>query len=123
MWNWVINNIKTIGACATALTAACTGYVTAGGPVPASRQYVIAQTEQLKTRLIENSIQTNKLQLDLLRKEQFDRSIQLQQEGDNHVKAIVQQRLNEVNDSVTDTINKNTDLEKEKQSIASGAVK
>lgn len=120
---WLLENMKVIGSCFAALTAVCTGYVTIGGPIPASRQYVIAQADQLKERLIENSLQTNRLQLDLLRKEQVDRSIQIQQEANPQVKMIYQDRMNTVTDGINATINKNNELEKEKQNIISGYVK
>jgi hypothetical protein len=109
------------GGAATCLTACVTGYVTLGGPIPASRQYVISQNEKLTERLIENSIQTNKLQLDLLRKEQIDRQVQIKQEPSDSVKAIYMERLNAVSDGITTTVNKNNDLEREKNELVNGS--
>lgn len=114
------STLKTVGACVASVTAFCTGYYQLGGPIPASHTYVIAQVNQLKERLIDNSIQTNKLQLDLLRKEQIDRQVQIKQENSDSVRAIYQERLNAVGDGITATVNKNNDLERERQDLVNG---
>jgi hypothetical protein len=113
--------LKVAGGAATCITACATGYVTIGGPIPASRQYVIAQNEKLTERLIDNSIQTNKLQLDLLRKEQIDRQVQIKQETSDSVKAIYMERLNAVSDGIAATVSKNSDLEHEKLELVNGS--
>lgn len=120
MLKWIWDNMKVISSAIAGCVAVCTGYVSIGGPIPASRQWVIAQNSELKSRLIDNSLQTNHLQLDLLRKEQTDRTVQIQTETNQHVKEIYQERLNTVGDSITETTHKNSALEKEKQEILSG---
>ena len=40
MFTTIADNIKTIGACITAVTACGTGYVFLDGPIPATKQYV-----------------------------------------------------------------------------------
>jgi hypothetical protein len=107
-----------IGACVATISALCAGYVSVGGPIPATRTYVIAQANELKARLIDNSIQTNKLQLDLLRKEQIDRQVQIRTENNEPVRQLYQERLNAVNDSISTTIDKNKSLERERQDLA-----
>lgn len=102
-----------------ALCTICTGYASFDGPIPASRQYVLAQVDQLKSRLVDNSLQTNKLQLDLLRREQVDRQIQVQQETVPSVLRLYRERLDTIGDDINVTLRKNEELEREKQRINS----
>jgi hypothetical protein len=71
----------------------------------------------LKSRLIDNSLQTNHLQLDLLRKEFTDRTAQVAVEPNPEVKKIYMERLNQLGDVITQTLNRDNDLEREKREI------
>lgn len=106
--------ITSVLATLAALVVVTTGYLQLGGPIPATRQYVIEQIEGVRSRLVDSALQTNKLQLDLLRREQFDRQLQIQQEKNPHVKSIYQDRLNVVGDDINNAITRRGDLEKEK---------
>lgn len=110
-------SIKMVSASIAALTALATGYVTLDGPIPATRQWVQVQNEQVKSRLIDNSLQVNRLELELLHREQFDRQIQIQKEDKPEIRSIYQERLNAVLDSIASTVIKNQDLVREKQSL------
>lgn len=107
-------NIKTIGACVSAVGAVCGGYVYLDGPVPATRQYVVAETQSLKGRVIDNQLQLNTVQRNLLRKEKFDRDIELQKNPDSPVRTILQQRLDQINDELDGVEKDREELRKEK---------
>lgn len=117
MFPFLVDNIKLIGTCMSGLAAVCGGYVALDGPLPASKKWVIAQSDQLKSRLIDGSLQTNKLETYLLRKEKTDREIQVQQEQNPQVRGIYQNRLDTVNDDLGNAAKQKTDLENEKRQI------
>ena len=68
MWQTIVDNLKVIGSCVTGIVACVSGYVYFDGPVPASRQYVIAEAQAIKKDLIDNRLQINTVQRNLLRK-------------------------------------------------------
>jgi hypothetical protein len=113
----ISGTVKTVGACVTGIAAVCSGYVALDGPLPASRQWVVAQNEQLKSRLIDGRLETNKLETYLLRKEETDRAVQIQQEPNAQVKAVYQDRLNTVKDGLDDAVKRKVDLEHEKSTL------
>jgi len=112
--------IKMVCSTAAAVIAVVTGYIALDGPLPATRQWVLAQNDQLKSRLIDNSLQTNRLELELLRREQFDRKIEATVEQKPEIQSILTERLNSISDSITATITKNQELQQEKAHLLSG---
>lgn len=118
MFATIIDNIKTIGICIGTITACGTGYVALDGPVPVSRQYVVAETQQLKqtlgTRVIDNQLQLNTVQRNLLRKEKFDRDLELQKEPTPSVRSILQQRRDQIDDELDNIEKEREELRKEK---------
>lgn len=111
----IVDNIKMIGACVTGITACGTGYVYLDGPVPASKHWVISETQTLKRDIIDNRLQTNTVQRQLLRKEQFDRKLDIEKAPDHNVKAILQQRLENIIDELDNVEREREDLIKEKR--------
>ncbi|SRR5258708_1734207 len=107
--------ITSIIAALASLVVIFTAYTQFGGPLPATRQYVLEQIDDFRVRLIDNALQTNRLQIDLLRREQFDRQLQIQTEKNTHVRAIYQDRLNIVSDEINNAINRRGELEKERR--------
>lgn len=114
MFTTIIENIKTIGICVGAISACGSGYLYLDGPLPASRQYVIAQNADLKSRLIDSQLQTNTVQRNLLRKEKFDRDIEIQKNPEPSVKQVLQQRLDTINDDLEAVTKERESLVKEK---------
>jgi hypothetical protein len=117
MFDEISGTVKMVSACVTGVAAVCSGYVALDGPLPASRQWVVAQNEQLKSRLIDGRLETNKLETYLLRKEETDRAVQIQQEPNAQVKAVYQDRLNTVKDGLDDAVKRKSDLEHEKTTL------
>jgi|ERR1035437_1829710 hypothetical protein len=117
MFDDISSTVKLASGLVTGVAALCTGYVAIDGPLPASRQWVIAQNEQLKSRLIDGRLETNKLETYLLRKEETDRAVQIQQEPNASVKAVYQDRLNTVKDGLDDAVKRKGDLEHEKSTL------
>ncbi len=114
MFAVIVENIKTIGLCMSAITTCGAGYVYLDMPVPASKNYVIAETATLKSRLIDSQLQTNTMQRNFMRKEKFDREVELQKNPEPTVRSILQNRLDAVNDDL-ETVNKEREsLQKEK---------
>ena len=112
----IIDNIKAIGVCIGAVTACGTGYVALDGPIPASKAYVVAQNEGLRSRVIDNQLQLNTVQRNLLRKEKFDREYELQKDttAPPQVRSILKNRVDQIEDEL-DTIEKEREaLRKEK---------
>lgn len=114
MFTAIIDNIKTVGVCISAITACGGGYVYLDMPVPASRHYVIAQNSEIKSRLIDSQLQTNTVQRNLLRKEKFDRDIELGKNPDGPVRSVLQQRLDTINDDLEAVNKERENLVKEK---------
>lgn len=114
MMEGIVDNIKMIGVCAAAATSCGTGYVYLGAPVPASKGYVIGQVEQLKSRLIDGQLQTNGLQRDFLRKEKFDRELDISKNPDAGVRSVLQNRLDTINDSLESNVKERSELQREK---------
>lgn len=114
MFTAIIENIKLVGVCASALTACGGGYVYFDLPTPASKQYVIAQNSEIKSRLIDSQLQTNTMQRNLLRKEKFDRDIEIQKSTDASVRSVLQQRLDTINDDLEAVGKERDSLAKEK---------
>lgn len=106
----IVENIKTIGACVTGVTACLGGYVYLDGPVPASKQYVIAETQTLKKDVIEGRLQLNTVQKNLLRKEKFDRELDLQKVQDPQFRQVLQQRHEQIADELDN-------IEKEREKL------
>lgn len=111
----VIDNLKTIGACVSALVACAGGYVYFDGPVPASRQYVIAEAQAIKKDLIDNRLQINTVQRSLLRKEKFDRELDLQKVQEQNVRSILHQRIEQIGDELDNVDRERDELVKEKR--------
>lgn len=114
MFAAIAENIKTIGVCVSAVTACGTGYVYLDMPIPASKSYVIAETFSLKSRLIESQLQTNTMQRNFMRKEKFDREIELQKNPEPTVRSILQNRLDAVNDELESVNKERENLQKER---------
>lgn len=114
MFSAIIENIKAIGVCIGAITACGGGYVAMDGPIPASRQYVVAQNEGLRGRVIDNQLQLNTVQRNLLRKEKFDRDIELTKDPASPVRSILQQRLDQIHDELDNIEKERDELRKEK---------
>lgn len=110
----IADHIKTIGVCVSAITACGTGYIYLDGPVPATKQYVVAETQSLKGRVIDNQLQLNTVQRNLLRKEKFDRDIELQRNPETPVRAILQQRIEQISDELDVVEKEREELRKEK---------
>ena len=110
----IIDNIKAIGVCIGAITACGTGYVALDGPIPASKAYVVAQNEGLRSRVIDNQLQLNTVQRNLLRKEKFDRDIELTKDPASPVRSILQQRLDQIHDELDNIEKEREELRKEK---------
>lgn len=110
----IVDNIKTIGTCVSAVGAVCGGYLYLDGPVPASRSYVLAETQSLKGRVIDNQLQLNIVQRNLLRKEKLDRDIELQKNPDPAVRSILNQRLEQITDELDAIERERDELRKEK---------
>lgn len=88
----IADNAKSIGAVITC----CTGL--AGGAayfevVPATRSYVTAYTQSVKRDLIDSRLETNDVRRQLLRKEKFDRTLELEKEQQPNVRMILRERL------------------------------
>lgn len=114
MFAWIVDNVKLVGSCATGVTAICGGYIYMEGPIPATKGYVIAQTEALKYGVIERGLEINDIKRQLLRKEKFDRSIELERTQEPNVKRLIQERLDSVNDDLDRVDKAREDLRKEK---------
>lgn len=110
----LLDNAKVIGGCVTAVGAMCGGYIAIDGPVPATKHYVITQNEGLKSRVIDNQLQLNTVQRNLLRKEKFDRDIELTRDPASPVRSILQQRLDQIHDELDNIEKEREDLRKEK---------
>lgn len=110
----IVDNIKAIGVCLGTLGACGTGYVALDGPVPATKNYVIAETQGLKSRVIDNQLQLNTVQRNLLRKEKFDRDIELTKDPASPVRSILQQRLDQIHDELDNIEKEREELRKEK---------
>lgn len=106
----IVENIKTIGACITGITACATGYVYLDGPIPASTRYVANETQTIKRDVIEGRLQLNTVQKNLLRKEKFDRELDLQKVNDPQFRSILQQRHDQIGDELDN-------IEKEREKL------
>lgn len=118
LWEHVVNGAKVLGYCVTTLAACVGGYVSFGGPIPATQDYVLAQaqktageTRELKTRVIELQMQQNTGRRDTFRKEEFDCQQELQREPSNFA---VKQRLDQVRDELELIKRDREKLEKER---------
>ena len=114
MFAGIVENIKTIGLCISAITTCGAGYVYLDMPVPVSKNYVIAENLTLKSRLIDSQLQTNTMQRNLYRKEKFDREIELQKNPELSVRSILQSRLDAINDDLEVVNKERENLQKEK---------
>lgn len=118
MWQTAVDNIKTIlgiiGACVAGLTGCAGGYVALDGPIPASKQYVIAENLRVERRAIDTQLQVNTVQRNLLRKERFDRDIELQKEPPPMVRSILNQRIDQIKDELDNIEKEREELRKEK---------
>ena len=110
----IVDNLKAIGVCIGAITACGTGYVALDGPIPATKSYVITQNEGLKSRVIDNQLQLNTVQRNLLRKEKFDRDIEITKEPNSPVRHILQQRLDQISDDLDNIEKERDELRREK---------
>lgn len=112
MLEWLVKIGKVLGVCGPALGVCGTGYVYFDGPIPASRQYVLAQNGDLKTRLIELQLQQNKSSRDASRADQFIRQQEYQKDPTNFA---VKQRLDQINDDLEAIKNEHEKLVREKE--------
>lgn len=110
----IVDNAKRIGAVVTCCTGIGGGYIYFDGPVPATKQYVVAETQSLKGRVIDNQLQLNTVQRNLLRKEKFDRDIEVQKDPTSPVRHIIQQRLEQITDELENIEKEREELRKEK---------
>lgn len=115
MLSSIIENIKTVTACVSAIGAACGGYIYLDGPIPATKQYVIAETLTIKKDLIDNRLQLNTVQRNLLRKEKFDRDLDLQKVQEPAIRQILQQRTDQISDELEAIEKERDELQKEKR--------
>lgn len=104
LFTTIAENAKAIGAVVTC----CTGV--AGGAayfemVPATRSYVMAETLSVKRDLIDSRLETNDVRRQLLRKEKFDRTLELEKEQQPNVRLILRERLEWIEGEL-DTIGK-----------------
>ena len=118
MFNGIIENMKIIGICVGALTACVGGYTTLGGPIPASRTFVLAQYDSLKGRVIDGQIQTNSFHSSILKQEQVSRSADVTKETNPQVRSIYQNRLNEVTDELNQLHSESDNLFREKAMLS-----
>ena len=65
--------------------------------------------------MIDSQLQTNTVQRNLLRKEKFDRDIEMQKNPDSPVRSIIQQRIEQINDELDGVEKEREELRKEKQ--------
>lgn len=100
MLEYALNVAKVIGVCSGAVGSCVGGYVYLDGPIPASKHFVLAQYDGLKSRVIQSQIQTNALNESLLKQEQASRSADIVKETNPTVRGIYQKRLDEVGDEL-----------------------
>lgn len=116
MFTAIVENIRLIGACVTALFACGTGYVYIGAPIPATQSYVIAQadsikadnkketevirkeTKGIKNGLVDIQLQLNSQQRSVLRSEKTSRQIELEAKPDQ--RPIIQQKIEQIDDDL-----------------------
>ena len=121
MLSWVAENLKLLGTSVVGVMGISAGYVAIDGPIPASTKFVLAQSElhktqnkELNVRVIDQQLQLNMVQRNLLRKEKFDRELELSRDVAGPVRSILQQRKDQIEDEL-DTIEKEREvLRKEK---------
>jgi len=116
MFAVIVENARSIGAVLACCTALGSGYVYVDGPIPATKQYVIAQTRSLSSAVIDNQLQTNGIERRLLRKERFDRGLELEKAQEPHVRSILQQRVQQIDDDLDTVTKERHKLEAEKAS-------
>lgn len=110
----IADNAKAIGAVVTCCTGIGTGYVFLDGPIPASKAFVIAETQSVKRDMIDSRLETNDVRRHLLRKEKLDRTLDLEKEHPANVRAIIRDRLEWI-EAELDMLNKaRDDLRKER---------
>lgn len=114
MFGSIVDTLKVVGTCVPIAGAVCGGYVYLDGPIPATKQYVVAETQSLKGRVIDNQLQLNTVQRNLLRKEKFDRDIEIQKDPNSPVRHILQQRVDQITDELDNIEKEREELRKEK---------
>lgn len=114
-------NLSGIARNFSAVCAACGavagGYVYLDMPLPATKSYVIAQNRELRSEVIDGRLQTNGIQRQLLRKEKFDRVLDVQKAENPNVRSVLQGRLDQIEDelSVVNAERERLEAEKRKQ--------
>lgn len=119
----ITEHAKGIGAVLTCCTGLAGGYVYMDGPVPATRSYVIAQIGELRTmnerlngRVIDQQLQLNTVQRNLLRKEKFDRDVEISRDPLSSVRGILEQRRDQIVDEL-DNIEKEREVLRKERAI------
>lgn len=121
MFAAIVDNIKAIGGCVTAFGALCGGYVALDGPIPTSAKYVeqrvayvLAENKKIESRVIDNQLQLNTVQRNLLRKEKFDRNLEIQKDPPPAVHSILKNRIDQIDDDLETIEKEREELRKEK---------
>ena len=117
IFGMLLENAKAISTVVTACGAVGGSYIYFDGPIPASRQYVIAQTNDLTRRVIDGSLQTNTLTRSLVIKEKSDRQLELQKAQDPGYKAILEDRIQQIDKSLNEIDQEREALKEEKRTI------
>jgi hypothetical protein len=104
-----------IGAILTCCGTLGGGYVYLDGPLPASRNYVLALEQGLKMRVIDSQLQANSIERRLLRKEKFDRTLEIEKSEDPNVRNILRGRLDQIADEEEAANRERQSLEREKR--------
>ncbi len=117
MLKWLLENLKLIGGAVGGVVAIFSGYFYFDGPVPASKKYVIAQVNDIKSSLIDNSIQILRQNKEQLYDKKDDKELKAARETNEEVKTIYKRQLQGINDSISDIDRQTRDLEAEKRKL------
>lgn len=89
----LMENIKVIGGCAGGLVALGGGYIALDGPIPATRQWTMVEVRETKKDITDGRLEINDVKRQLLRKEKFDRTLELEKTTSEREKALLRERL------------------------------
>lgn len=110
----IMENIKLIGGCVAGVAAVCGGYVAIDGPIPASRQWTIAEVRETKKDITDGRLEINDVKRQLLKKERFDRSLELERAASEREKALLRERLEWIDGQLDEVTNAREELRKGK---------
>lgn len=89
----IMENIKVIGGCVGGFAALCGAYVAADGPIPASKQWTLAEVSTTRKDVTEGRLEINEVRRQLLRKEKFDRTMEYEKSSSTSERQLLRERL------------------------------